>query len=119
MWKSAQLWCGAITRRQRPRAGPGSGARKSRRGMRRGGSVEGTSPAGCREDGLLLRLFGLLACDERAHFLLQRRQGHRAEVEDGVVERALVETVAQLALGLAAQVADGLVADVVGQRLAW
>src|SRR5690606_17578544 len=57
--------------------------------------------------GLLPGQLGLLPGDERAHLLLQRRQGHRAEVEDCVVERALVGRVARFSFGLGVQ--DALV----------
>src|SRR5690606_14792971 len=56
--------------------------------------------------------------DEAAHLALQGRQWYRSQAQHLVVEGLLVEAVAEFVLGLAAQVQQGAVADVVGQRLA-
>src|SRR5690606_18702999 len=80
-------------------------ALKSRRGWGRGGSVGERVPRGTRRRGDSIAGHGrllLLTRHERPHLLLQHRQRHRTEVEDGVVEGALVEGPAEFALGFAA-----------------
>src|SRR4030095_12874938 len=58
-----------------------------------------------------------LVGDERRHVLLEYRQRHRPDRENGVVKAALIEFRAELLFGLASMTADLQLAKLVGQRL--